>query len=76
MHEYWAHLYAPFKAQEVYRVTLWTSTDRQQAESKNSAVIGEDALADLEVDARAPLHPTPPTPPTPPHPTDSYSNVG
>ena len=22
MHEYWAHLYAPFKAQEVYRVTL------------------------------------------------------
>ena len=35
------HIYAPLKAQEVYRVTLWTSTDRQQAESKRVLSLGK-----------------------------------
>ena len=51
------HIYAPYQGSRGIDIH---PVDYQVRQCKTSADRGEDALADLEVDAKAPLHPSPP----------------
>ena len=53
------HIYAPYQGSRGIDIH---PVDYQVRQCKTSADRGEDALADLEVDAKAPLHPPPPSP--------------
>ena len=59
MHESRAHIHAPYGGSRGIDIH---PVDYQVRQCKTSADRGEDALADLEVDAKAPLHPSPPFP--------------
>ena len=52
MHESRAHIYAPYEGSRGIDIH---PVDYQARQCKTSADRGEDALADLEVDAKAPL---------------------
>ena len=56
------HIYAPYQGSRGIDIH---PVDYQVRQCKTSADRGEDALADLEVDAKAPLQPSPPIPPLP-----------
>ena len=60
MHESRAHIHVPYEGSRGIDIH---PVDYQVRQCKTSADRGEDALADLEVDAKAPLHPSPPNPP-------------
>ena len=60
MHESRAHIHAPYEGSRGIDIH---PVDYQVRQCKTSADRGEDALADLEVDAKAPLQPSPCSPP-------------
>ena len=59
MHESRAHIHAPYGGSRGIDIH---PVDYQVRQCKTSADRGEDALADLEVDAKAPLQPSPQSP--------------
>ena len=66
------HIYAPYQGSRGIDIH---PVDYQVRQCKTSADRGEDALADLEVDAKAPLHPSPPPPPPQKPPTHPKSRL-